>query len=91
MLMTANILALAGLSLGVTARSFSLPQKTARQTTACEHTATSRNCWGNYSIDTDYYDITPDTGVTREVCLSRAPLSGHDPDTARSTGSMPRR
>lgn len=40
-----------------------------RQTTnsTCENTATSRNCWGNYSIDTNYYDVTPDTGVTREV------------------------
>lgn len=33
----------------------------------CENTATSRSCWGEYDIDTDYYDVTPDTGVTREV------------------------
>lgn len=28
-----------------------------RQSTeaACENTATSRSCWGNYSIDTNYY------------------------------------
>jgi len=43
-----------------------------RQTngTSCENTATSRNCWGNYSIDTNYYDVTPDTGVIREVIIS---------------------
>jgi hypothetical protein len=40
-----------------------------RQTTSCENTASSRNCWGNYSIDTNYYDVTPDTGVTREVMI----------------------
>ncbi len=34
---------------------------------SCENTATSRSCWGNYSIDTDWYSVTPDTGVTREV------------------------
>jgi len=38
-----------------------------RQNASCENTATSRRCWGGYSIDTDYYSVTPDTGVTREV------------------------
>lgn len=38
-----------------------------RQNSSCENTATSRECWGDYSIDTDYYTVTPDTGVTREV------------------------
>ncbi|KAJ9136552.1 Multicopper oxidase [Pleurostoma richardsiae] len=36
----------------------------------CDNTATSRSCWGNYSIDTNYYEETPDTGVTREYWLS---------------------
>ncbi|KUJ18329.1 laccase from botrytis Aclada At 1.67 A resolution [Mollisia scopiformis] len=40
-----------------------------RQTT-CDNTATSRSCWGDYSIDTDWYTVTPDTGVTREFWLS---------------------
>lgn len=34
---------------------------------SCAHSATTRNCWGAYSIDTDYYDTTPSTGVVREV------------------------
>jgi hypothetical protein len=38
-----------------------------RQSSSCENTATSRSCWGDYSIDTDWYSVTPDTGVTREV------------------------
>jgi len=36
----------------------------------CENTATSRSCWGNFSIDTNFYDDGPDTGVTREYWLS---------------------
>ncbi|CZT41233.1 probable Laccase-2 [Rhynchosporium secalis] len=36
----------------------------------CENTATSRGCWGNYSIDTDWYETVPNTGVTREYWLS---------------------
>ncbi|KAL4899005.1 hypothetical protein BDW74DRAFT_171840 [Aspergillus multicolor] len=36
----------------------------------CENTPTSRDCWGNYSISTDYHSITPDTGVTREYWLT---------------------
>ncbi|KAI3319812.1 multicopper oxidase [Xylariaceae sp. AK1471] len=28
--------------------------------------STSPQCWGDYSLDTNYYDETPDTGVTRE-------------------------
>jgi hypothetical protein len=43
--------------------------------TNCENTATSRSCWGEYSIDTDYYNIVPDTGVTREVSLALQPES----------------
>lgn len=35
----------------------------------CENSATSRSCWGEYDIDTDYYSVTPDTGVTREYWL----------------------
>lgn len=51
-----------------------MPKKPAGQIqprqSPCENTPTSRNCWGNYSIDTNYYDVTPDTGVTREYWLS---------------------
>lgn len=37
---------------------------------SCDNTATSRSCWGDYDIDTDYYSVTPDTGVVREYWLS---------------------
>ncbi|KAI1082137.1 laccase 2 [Whalleya microplaca] len=36
---------------------------------SCEHGVNSRQCWGNYSIDTNYYDEVPYTGVTREYWL----------------------
>jgi FtsP/CotA-like multicopper oxidase with cupredoxin domain len=36
---------------------------------SCANTATSRDCWGDYSIDTNWYDETPDTGVIREYWL----------------------
>jgi hypothetical protein len=36
----------------------------------CENTPTSRNCWGDFSTDTNYYDVTPDTGATKEFWLS---------------------
>jgi hypothetical protein len=38
--------------------------------TLCVNTATSRGCWGDYSIDTNFYEETPHTGVTREYWLS---------------------
>lgn len=34
-------------------------------TASCANSATSRSCWGEYSIDTNWYDVTPNTGVTR--------------------------
>lgn len=36
---------------------------------SCDNTATSRDCWGDYSIDTNWYDTTPSTGVTKEYWL----------------------
>ncbi|KAK4460398.1 laccase-2 [Cladorrhinum samala] len=38
--------------------------------TPCENTPTSRNCWGEYSTATNYYDVAPTTNVTREYWLS---------------------
>lgn len=34
---------------------------------SCENSATSRDCWGDYDLSTNYYTTWPDTGVTREV------------------------
>ncbi|KAL1889965.1 hypothetical protein Sste5346_008543 [Sporothrix stenoceras] len=32
----------------------------------CTNSADDRACWGDYDISTNYYDTSPDTGVTRE-------------------------
>ncbi len=37
---------------------------------ACENGPNSRRCWGQYNIDTNYYDVVPDTGHTAEYWLS---------------------
>ncbi|KAM5466595.1 hypothetical protein MauCBS54593_005852 [Microsporum audouinii] len=37
---------------------------------SCENTPTSRHCWGQYNVDTNYYTTIPDTGKTVEVWLS---------------------
>lgn len=31
------------------------------------NTPQNRQCWGDYDIHTDYYEVTPDTGRTVEV------------------------
>ncbi|KAJ4418280.1 hypothetical protein N0V82_005671 [Gnomoniopsis sp. IMI 355080] len=32
----------------------------------CVHSAEDRSCWGDYDLSTNYYEVVPDTGVTRE-------------------------
>lgn len=42
-----------------------------RATSVCSgNTASTRSEWCDYSIDTDYYEEAPDTGVTREYWVS---------------------
>ncbi|KAB8079440.1 Cupredoxin [Aspergillus leporis] len=59
-----SLLALVASSAGSPAVRDSLATK------SCKNTATSRNCWGKYSIDTNYYTTTPDSGRTVEYWLS---------------------
>lgn len=33
---------------------------------SCANSASDRSCWGEFDISTNYYDLVPDTGVTRE-------------------------
>ncbi|RDW82847.1 hypothetical protein BP6252_03959 [Coleophoma cylindrospora] len=53
----------------VSSTSIADHEKVLPRDNSCENTATSRSCWGEYDIDTDYYNIIPDTGVTREYWL----------------------
>jgi hypothetical protein len=60
---------------------------------SCENTPGSRNCWGDYSVDTNYITTIPDTGNTVEVWLS-AEESLCNPDGYERTcktfnGTMP--
>lgn len=60
---------------------------------SCKNTPNSRNCWGEYSVDTNYITTIPDTGDTVEVWLS-AEESICNPDGYERTcktfnGSMP--
>ena len=41
---------------------------------ACDfNSASSPNCWGNFNINTNYYEDGPDTGVTREYWVCQEP------------------
>ncbi|KAH8882067.1 putative extracellular dihydrogeodin oxidase/laccase [Thozetella sp. PMI_491] len=58
-----NLLAVGSLATLITARphdpAFSLSKR-------CTNSADDRSCWGDYDVSTNYYDESPDTGVTRE-------------------------
>jgi FtsP/CotA-like multicopper oxidase with cupredoxin domain len=60
---------------------------------SCKNTPSSRSCWGEYSVDTNYITTIPDTGNTVEVWLS-AEESTCNPDGYERTcmtfnGTMP--
>jgi hypothetical protein len=39
----------------------------ASATKPCVNSPQNRQCWGEFDINTDYYEVTPDTGRTVEV------------------------
>ncbi|KAJ1555239.1 hypothetical protein HK405_002917, partial [Cladochytrium tenue] len=45
--------------------------------TKCSNSATSRNCWGDYDLNSDYYTEIPNTDVTRtySLTLTRATMA----------------
>ncbi|KAI1121075.1 putative extracellular dihydrogeodin oxidase/laccase [Nemania abortiva] len=57
-----GFLGLASLALSVRAEPFARNSISKR----CTNSAEDRTCWGDYDIDTNYYDESPDTGVVRE-------------------------
>jgi len=66
---------------------------TGSNTTNCANGPNSRGCWGEYSIDTNFYDVTPDTGVIREYWLSvqngTCSPDGYRRDCLTFNGTMP--
>jgi hypothetical protein len=65
----AIILSLSAASVIKLPRDISTPQQCSQYVNGTNNTPTSRGCWGSYSIDDNYYEVTPDTGVTREASL----------------------
>lgn len=52
---------------------------------ACDgNTATTRNEWCDYSVDTDYMTVVPDTGVTREYWLELTDVTVSPDGVSRS-------
>ncbi|KAH8589692.1 laccase from botrytis Aclada At 1.67 A resolution [Bisporella sp. PMI_857] len=64
-----------------------------KRQTGCENTATSRGCWGSYSIDDDFLTVLPRTGVTREYWLSventTAAPDGYERSVLSFNGTVP--
>ena len=64
-----------------------------RQNGSCENTPTSRQCWGEHSIDTNYYRVVPETGNTVEKWLSieQGPCApdGYNRTCMTINGTMP--
>ncbi|KAN0081885.1 Cupredoxin [Elaphomyces granulatus] len=62
-------------------------------TRQCGNTPSTRSTWCDYSIDTDYYSVVPDTGVTREYYLqiTNAEIApdGYSRPAMVINGSMP--
>lgn len=62
-------------------------------TRQCGNTPRTRSTWCDYSIDTDYYSVVPDTGVTREYYLqiTNAEIApdGYSRPAMLINGSMP--
>lgn len=59
----------AGLAIVSMASAAALPDTTYGK--RCTNGPSSRSCWGNYDISTDYYTKWPSTGVTRTVSCIR--------------------
>lgn len=59
----------------------------------CVNSAEDRSCWGDYDISTNYYDVVPDTGVTREfwfdIVNTTASPDGVEKQVLAVNGSIP--
>lgn len=66
-------------------RNVNITQSDVQSQPLCENTPTSRECWGQYSIDTDWYNVIPNTGVTREYWLVAGNIT-LAPDASSSFG-----
>ena len=58
-----SVLSLLLLSTSITAHPHSSSSSLSKR---CVNSADDRTCWGDYDISTNYYEVSPDTGVVRE-------------------------
>ncbi|KAI0816756.1 putative extracellular dihydrogeodin oxidase/laccase [Xylaria sp. FL0064] len=84
-----SLLALASLVLNV--RAEPLPKGSISK--RCTNSAEDRSCWGDYDLDTNYYEEGPDTGVVREywfdIVNTTAGPDGFDRVVLSVNGSVP--
>lgn len=63
------------------------------ETSLCENSASNRTCWGQYNINTDYYEAWPTTGVIREYWLNAEQITlspdGYETTVQVFNGSLP--
>lgn len=63
------------------------------ETSLCENSASNRTCWGQYDINTDYYESWPTTGVIREYWLNAEQITlspdGYETTVQVFNGSLP--
>lgn len=63
------------------------------ETSLCENSADNRTCWGQYDINTDYYETWPTTGVIREYWLNAEQITlspdGYETTVQVFNGSLP--
>lgn len=63
------------------------------ETSLCQNSATNRTCWGQYDINTDYYEAWPTTGVIREYWLNAEQITlspdGYETTVQVFNGSLP--
>ncbi|TLD19777.1 hypothetical protein PspLS_09743 [Pyricularia sp. CBS 133598] len=76
------------------ATALSTPQVLPRAANSCAgNTATTRSQWCDFSIDTDYHTVVPDTGVTREYWLELSDIQvapdGRQRSAMAINGSIP--
>ncbi|PVI01802.1 laccase-like multicopper oxidase [Periconia macrospinosa] len=85
--------ALVGFAAAAPSHSFQANPNIARAEACAGNTATTRSQWCDYSIDTDFMNEVPDTGVTREYWLELTDVTVSPDGVSRSAmainGSIP--
>lgn len=83
---------ISGLALLVSS-ALAAPQSPSLPRATCENSASNRSCWGEYDLSTNYYNVVPETNVTREYWLelvnTTAALDGIERNVLLVNGTFP--